>query len=84
VRILLNHFKWDKEKLMERYYSDEQEAMFAEAKVVSPNCKIMSASGGKSSFFSSTPPTTFECEICYLTLSKAVSVFLKTNKSSHN
>ena len=28
VRILLNHFKWDKEKLMERYYSDEQEAMY--------------------------------------------------------
>ena len=24
VRILLNHFKWDKEKLMERYYSDDQ------------------------------------------------------------
>ena len=32
VRILLNHFKWDKEKLMERYYSDEQDAMFAEAR----------------------------------------------------
>jgi ariadne-1 len=29
---LLNHFKWDKEKLMERYYSDEQDAMFAEAR----------------------------------------------------
>ena len=28
VRILLNHFKWDKEKLMERYYSDDQEAMY--------------------------------------------------------
>merc|ERR1712243_308728 len=25
VRILLNHFKWDKEKLMERYYGDEQD-----------------------------------------------------------
>ena len=24
IRILLNHFKWDKEKLMERYYSDDQ------------------------------------------------------------
>jgi hypothetical protein len=27
VRILLNHFKWDKEKLMERYFSDSQEQM---------------------------------------------------------
>ena len=34
VRILLNHFKWDKEKLMERYYSDDPEAIFAEARVV--------------------------------------------------
>ena len=28
IRILLNHFKWDKEKLMERYYTEDQEAMF--------------------------------------------------------
>merc|ERR1719237_816432 len=40
VRILLNHFKWDKERLMERLYSDDQEAMFAEAKVVPPHKKI--------------------------------------------
>jgi len=39
VRILLNHFKWDKEKLMERYYSDDAEKMFEEAKVISPNRK---------------------------------------------
>jgi len=25
VRILLNHFKWDKEKLMEKFFSDDQE-----------------------------------------------------------
>merc|ERR1719348_934155 len=41
VRILLNHFKWDKEKLMERFYSDDQEAMFDEAQVVSPYKKLM-------------------------------------------
>ena len=33
VRILLNHFKWDKERLMERLYSEDQEAMFQEAQV---------------------------------------------------
>ena len=33
IRILLNHFKWDKEKLMERFYSDDQEEMFQEAQV---------------------------------------------------
>ncbi len=35
-RILLNYFKWDKEKLMEKYFSEEQDAMFTEAHVVSP------------------------------------------------
>jgi len=70
VRILLNHFKWDKEKLMERYYSDDPEAIFAEAKVVSPHRKASSKSCTKSS-----GPGTFECEICYLTLPKAVSVY---------
>ena len=34
IRILLNHFKWDKEKLMERFYSDDQEEMFQEAQVM--------------------------------------------------
>ena len=49
VRILLNHFKWDKERLMERLYSDDQEAMFVEAQVsweeakqiISPQAKKM-------------------------------------------
>ena len=34
IRILLNHFKWDKEKLMERFYSDDQEEMFKAAQVL--------------------------------------------------
>ena len=37
TRILLNHFKWDKEKLMERYYDGDQERLFSEAHVVSPH-----------------------------------------------
>lgn len=37
TRILLNHFKWDKEKLMEKYYdSQDQDQLFSEARVVSP------------------------------------------------
>ena len=30
VKILLNHFKWDKQKLMERFYADEQDDIFKE------------------------------------------------------
>ena len=33
VRILLNCVRWDKERLMEKLYSDDQEAMFEEAQV---------------------------------------------------
>jgi len=76
VRILLNHFKWDKEKLMERYYSDDPEAIFAEARVVSPNRKIISKS-----FSKSANPGTFDCEICYLTLPKAMMTGLECGHS---
>lgn len=36
TRILLNHFKWDKEKLMERFYDGDQDQLFTEARVVNP------------------------------------------------
>jgi len=36
ARILLTHFKWDKEKLLERYFTGDQEKLFEEAHVVNP------------------------------------------------
>jgi len=33
TRILLNHFQWDKEKLYERLFDDNREALFKEAKI---------------------------------------------------
>ena len=39
VRLLLHHFRWDKEKLMERFYDpdpDHQEALFRQAHIVNP------------------------------------------------
>lgn len=36
VRILLISAKWDKEKLLERYYTGDQEALFKEAHLVHP------------------------------------------------
>lgn len=36
TRILLNHFKWDKEKLMERYYGGDQGKLFEEAHMINP------------------------------------------------
>jgi ariadne-1 len=36
TRILLHHFKWDREKLMEIYYDGDQERLFKEAHIVAP------------------------------------------------
>ncbi|XP_014667940.1 PREDICTED: E3 ubiquitin-protein ligase arih1l-like, partial [Priapulus caudatus] len=65
TRILLNHFKWDKEKLMERYYDSDQEAVFAEAHVISPYRKPCQTKSGKRA--RTSPDSKNEeliCEIC--------------------
>jgi len=37
VRLLLHHFRWDKEKLMERFYDpDHQDELFRQAHIVNP------------------------------------------------
>ena len=75
VRILLNHFKWDKEKLMERYYSDDQDKMFEEAKIVPPSKKIVSkaSASGASAMSKVKSSQNAECEICFLSFPKHVS-----------
>jgi len=75
VRILLNHFKWDKEKLMERFYSDDQEAMFDEAQVVSPYKKNPNLPKTKQRPISGS--TVVECEICCLSLPKSMMTGLE-------
>ena len=63
VRILLNHFKWDKQKLYERYYQEgSSEDIFEEAKVLSPS-KIEELAART---MDSSPAT--DCEICCLPL----------------
>lgn len=60
TRILLNHFKWDKEKLMEKYYDGDQETFFKEAHVINPFNKpnVITRPKAKKS-------GTEECEICF-------------------
>ncbi|XP_013390777.1 E3 ubiquitin-protein ligase arih1 [Lingula anatina] len=75
TRILLSHFRWDKEKLMERYYDGDQDQLFSEAHVVSPGRK-MSASfkpssssrkNTRSAAAAAASAENIECEICTLT-----------------
>jgi ariadne-1 len=55
VRILLNHFNWDKMKLMDRLFGSSQEAVLVEARVVQSGQAM-------------APPTdeAQDCNICYL------------------
>ncbi|XP_055377371.1 E3 ubiquitin-protein ligase ariadne-1 [Condylostylus longicornis] len=59
TRILLHHFKWDKEKLMERYFDDQEGKLFSEAHVINPNKKPNIINKPKSSAGAE------ECEICF-------------------
>lgn len=36
IRILLNHYKWDKEKLLEKYFDGNTEEFFKGAHVINP------------------------------------------------
>ncbi|XP_034833519.1 E3 ubiquitin-protein ligase ariadne-1 isoform X1 [Maniola jurtina] len=66
TRILLNHFKWDKEKLMERFYDGDQDQLFAEARVINPFRKPVIQRPKLPRRISSSG--TEECEICFTIL----------------
>lgn len=65
MRILLNHFGWDKEKLLEAYYDGDQEQLFREARVVNPSLTRTPIV---------VPSNNVEdCEICYMQKPSSVS-----------
>ncbi len=72
TRILLHHFRWDKEKLMERFYDGNQERLFREAHIVNPfknKLSSQTSTGASSSQTSSSRHQRFkepECQICFL------------------
>ncbi|KAI0214325.1 E3 ubiquitin-protein ligase ARIH1 [Lamellibrachia satsuma] len=72
TRILLNHFKWDKEKLMDCYYDGDQEKLFLEAHVISPFKKTPNpkkrTTRATSAAVAASVQQEVTCEICYLTL----------------
>lgn len=64
IRILLNHFKWDKEKLIETYYESDPDQIFADAHLISPSRKIgNSKRETKPKYLVENGE--FVCEICY-------------------
>ncbi|XP_007906936.1 E3 ubiquitin-protein ligase arih1 isoform X3 [Callorhinchus milii] len=61
TRILLSHFNWDKEKLMERYFDGNLEKLFAECHVVNPYKKSRTRQMNTRS-----SSQDMVCAICYL------------------
>jgi hypothetical protein len=74
VRLLLIACKWDKEKLLERYYAGDQEALFKEAHVVPPQRRQSQTEARLEVRTQSTaacgaaalPGQEFICDICML------------------
>ncbi|XP_065912910.1 E3 ubiquitin-protein ligase arih1-like [Dysidea avara] len=77
VRRLLTACRWDKEKLLERYYAGDQEALFKEAHVIDPTKKpkpkipvvVRMNSTTKSTVScaaAASPVQEFICDICLL------------------
>ncbi|XP_062246151.1 E3 ubiquitin-protein ligase arih1 isoform X3 [Platichthys flesus] len=62
TRILLSHFNWDKEKLMERYFDGNLDKLFSECHVINPSKKprIRPPINTRSS------AQDLPCQICYL------------------
>ncbi|XP_077284873.1 E3 ubiquitin-protein ligase ariadne-1 isoform X1 [Arctopsyche grandis] len=75
TRILLNHFKWDKEKLMERFYDGNQEELFSEARVINPFRKavIIQPKLSRQNLTSGTEL----CEICLVVLPSSLMTGLE-------
>uniref|UniRef100_A0A8C9TTR1 Ariadne homolog, ubiquitin-conjugating enzyme E2 binding protein, 1 like n=1 Tax=Scleropages formosus TaxID=113540 RepID=A0A8C9TTR1_SCLFO len=78
TRILLSHFNWDKEKLMERYFDGNLDKLFSECHVINPSKKSRTRLNTRSS------AQDMPCQICYLNYPNSVTgsylnfSFLKT------
>lgn len=70
TRILLIHFKWDKEKLMERFFDGNQEALYREAHVVNPARRRPAVNRNRSQNLGlrNGSNVTEECIVCFTTL----------------
>lgn len=70
TRFLLHHFKWDKDKLMERFFDGDQEKLFTEAHVVNPFLKgpLIKRNNPHNVRSKHGTNVTEECGVCFSTL----------------
>lgn len=86
TRILLNHFRWDKERLYERLFDGNKEALFREARIVDihqqqPQANCNSTTSNTIQKFSTqtaqqqqTNPAKESCTICCLDCSQLIAL----------
>ncbi|CAH1737077.1 E3 ubiquitin-protein ligase ariadne-1 isoform X1 [Aphis gossypii] len=79
TRILLNHFKWDKEKLMERFYDGDQDKLFSEARVINPFKRTQPIIQRPTSTRSRGTPGMEDCAICFVRLPNNMMTGLECN-----
>ena len=74
LRILLNHFKWDKERLMDAYYDTNQNELFEKAGAIksdSQNLQMLAPAPAPKK-----RKRNEECEICVLKKKSSVSLVI--------
>jgi len=67
ARILLQHFKWDKDRLLERYFGGDREALFAEAHCIDPTIKSAPELGS----LAEAAEEVVSCEVCMCDLARS-------------
>lgn len=72
TRILLNRYKWDKQKLLDQFYSVENETFFSEAKIINPFIKKPSYPT-KYTRSVKKQQTKMECNICFGSLESVLT-----------
>lgn len=69
IRILLNHCKWDKQKLLEKLTGNQRDELFNAARVM-----ISSESGEPKRSSLESKKACVECVVCYLNFDPTVSI----------
>ena len=65
IRMLLNHFHWDKDNFMDSYYDGDKEKLFTEAHVVNPFAKAAVPAKVAKREHRRTVPNVEECEVSF-------------------
>lgn len=76
MRLLLQHFSWNRDKLLESFYNGDestQQELYRKVGIINPDA---SGSGQDSDLNLETEATT-ECGVCLMEIPRSVNLFIK-------